>query len=174
MGDEEVPEAAGLVRRARRHARLSQVELALRAGLPQSVISAYENGRREPSLATLRKLVNASGQQLTVDVVPTRPVGLPDTPRGRLLKRHRSEIRDIAARRGARDPRVFGSVARGDDGPESDIDVAIEIPDDFTLIDLVGLARELTELLGVRVDVVPARSLRPGVAAGLEADGVAL
>lgn len=172
--DDELPEAAGLVRRARRHARLSQVELALRAGLPQSVISAYENGRREPSLGTLRKLVDATGQRLTVDVVPTRPLGLPDTPRGRLLKRHRSEIHEIAARYGVTNLRVFGSVARGDDGPDSDVDIVADLPDDLSLLGLAAVQHELSDLLGVRVEMAPARSLKPRIAAEVVREAVVL
>lgn len=167
-------EAARLLREARRHSRLSQMELALAAGIAQSVISAYENGHREPSLNTLRRLVNATGQRLTIDIVPTRPLGLPDTPRGRLLRRHRSAIQEIAARYGASNIRVFGSVARGDDGPDSDIDLAADIPQDFSLVDLSGLGREVSELLDVEVDLVPTRSLRPHIAAELGREGVPL
>jgi len=54
-----------VLRGARLSARLSQTDLARRAGVPQSVVSAYENGRREPSLSTLRRLVESTGNHST-------------------------------------------------------------------------------------------------------------
>lgn len=99
---------------------------------------------------------------------------LPDTERGRLLPREQVRIREIGARYGATNLRVFGSVARGEDGPDSDIDIAADLPEDITLLGLAGLVRKLTDLLEVEVDVVPARSLRPRVAADLETDGILL
>ncbi len=163
-----------MLRRAREQSRLSQTELALLAGIAQSVVSTYENGRREPSLATLRRLIEATGQKLTIDVVPTRPLGLPHTPRGELLRRRRSAIHDIAARYGARNLRVFGSVARGDDGPGSDIDIVADLPESMSLFELAGLRNDLSDLLEAPVDVVPTRSLRAGVAADVARDAVAL
>lgn len=174
MPPQPTREAARLLRRARQQSRLSQTELALLAGIAQSVVSAYENGRREPSLATLRRLVDATGQRLTIDIVATRPLGLPHTPRGELLRRRRAAVREIAAQYGATNLRVFGSVARGDDGPDSDIDIAADLPDSTSLFDLAGLRNDLSDLLEASVDVVPTRSLRPGVAADVERDAVAL
>src|SRR5680860_617447 len=96
--------AAGLLRRAREGARLSQNEVARRAGVAQSVISAYESGRREPAMTTLTKLVEATGHQLVVNLEPVQgvPRGLPDTRLGNRLRRRRQEILAVAARLGAR------------------------------------------------------------------------
>lgn len=165
--------SAGVLWRARKQAGLSQVELALRAAVAQSVISAYENGRREPSVSTLRRLVESTGHRLVVDVVRSHG-GLPDTPKGRLLRRSRVEIRDIASRYGATNLRVFGSVARGDDSPDSDIDIAADLPGTVSLVGLAALNREIGELLDARVDVVPSRSLRPAVAERVDVEGVPL
>jgi len=76
-----------LIRDARREARLSQTDLARRAGVAQSVISAYESDRREPGMAMLSKLIEATGHELTLNVepLPGRSLGLPDTPLGRRL-----------------------------------------------------------------------------------------
>lgn len=167
-------EAARLLRRARLLSRLTQSELACRAGVPQSVVSAYESGRRQPSLPTLRRLIEASGQALTVEVVPARLLGLPDTARGRALRRHRSAVRGVAARHGATNVRLFGSVARGDDEPGSDIDLVVDLPATTSLLELIALRRELTELLHTSVDVVPARSLRPEVAATVEREAISI
>ena len=60
--------AGSLLRQARVGAGMSQAELAFRAGVAQSVISAYEAGRRQPSLPTLAKLIDAAGCDLMVDI----------------------------------------------------------------------------------------------------------
>lgn len=57
---------AALISRARRRAGLTQAQLAARAGTSQPVISAYERGRRDPSIETLRRLVGAAGAALTL------------------------------------------------------------------------------------------------------------
>ncbi len=60
----------------------------------------------------------------------------------------------IAAAHGASNLRVFGSVARGTAGMESDIDFLVDFDRDRTLVDYVGLWRDLEALLGTSVDVV--------------------
>lgn len=74
--------------------------------------------------------------------------------RDRLVKEKREEILCIASRYGAHDLRVFGSVARGESGRESDVDFLVELEDGRSLLDLGGLQMELEELLGCKVDVV--------------------
>ena len=59
------------------------------------------------------------------------------------LERKRDEILGIAARHGARNIRVFGSVARGEDRPASDIDLLVDMASDRSLLDLVGLQQDL-------------------------------
>jgi uncharacterized protein len=70
-----------------------------------------------------------------------------------LLEAKREEIMRIAARHGAHDVRVFGSVARGDADDASDIDFLVEMEPGRSLFDLGGLQSELEGLLGRRVDV---------------------
>jgi len=77
-----------------------------------------------------------------------------------LLKSKRIEILSIASQNGARNVRVFGSVTRGEAGPESDIDFLVEMEPGRSLFDLGGLLFELQGLLGVDVDVVTVNSLR--------------
>lgn len=77
-----------------------------------------------------------------------------------ILKARREEVLRIAARHGARNLRVFGSVARGDAGPESDLDLLVELEQGRSLFDLGGLLMDLQDLLGCRVDVVTERGLR--------------
>jgi predicted nucleotidyltransferase/DNA-binding XRE family transcriptional regulator len=165
-----------LVREARRRAGLSQGELARRAGVSQPVVSAYENGRREPGLSMLAKLVEASGHRLRVDLVaepdPTR--GLPDTPMGRRLRRCRRAVIEAAEHRGMGNVRVFGSVARGDDGEASDVDLLVDTTVGVSMLDLIGLEREIGEIIGRPVDVVPAGNLKAGVASEALAEAIPL
>jgi hypothetical protein len=71
-----------------------------------------------------------------------------------LLKEKREEILRIAARHGAHNVRVFGSVARGEADAQSDIDLLVEFEPDRSLLDHAALWLELQELLGCKVDVV--------------------
>jgi len=74
-----------------------------------------------------------------------------------MLARQRERIRQIVAEhRGAR-PRVFGSVARGTDGVDSDIDLLVAFEPEADLLDAVAISLELEDLLGVHVDVVSDR-----------------
>ncbi len=165
-----------MIREARHRARLSQTDLARRAGVAQSVISAYESNRREPGLRTLVKLIEATGHRLCWELVPASRdrLGLPDTHLGRRLRQHRRDLIEIAARRGARNLRVFGSVARGEDTDTSDIDLLVDLDDGVGVVSLAGLHRELTELLGVEVDVVPAATLKPAMRGEVLAGAIAL
>lgn len=76
------------------------------------------------------------------------------------LRRKRNEIFRLAARHGATNLRVFGSVARGEDDERSDVDFLVEMATGRSLLDLGGLLVDLEELLGRRVDVVTEKGLR--------------
>lgn len=71
-----------------------------------------------------------------------------------LVKKNREAILRAAASRGATNVRIFGSVARGEAGPESDVDVLVDLMPGKTLFDLGGLLLDLEELLGCRVHLV--------------------
>ena len=60
--------------------------------------------------------------------------------------------------------RLFGSVARGDESETSDVDLLVDLADGVSLLELIGLERELSELLGCEVDVVPERNVKAGIA----------
>jgi len=168
--------AATVLRDARLRARLSQTELARRAGVAQSVISAYESGRRAPSLATLTRMVEATGHTIKLELKQhdgaTR--GLPDTPIGRRLRRHRTAMFAVAARHGADNLRVFGSVARGEDTSESDVDIVADLPSGIGLFELGAFERELSDILKAKVDLVPSESLRPRVRAEVDIEAIPL
>jgi predicted nucleotidyltransferase len=72
----------------------------------------------------------------------------------KLLKDKRQAIMALAAKHGARSVRVFGSIARGDSGPESDVDLLVKMEEGRSLLDLSAMVLDLKELLGVNVDVV--------------------
>ncbi len=71
-----------------------------------------------------------------------------------LLASRREEILRIAAKHGAHNVRVFGSVARGEAGENSDVDLLVELEQGRSLLDQAGLVLDLEELLGRKVDVV--------------------
>jgi hypothetical protein len=77
------------------------------------------------------------------------------------LRTHRREILSMAARHGVGNIRVFGSVLHGDERPESDIDLLVEVEPGRSLLDIIGLEQELGELLGGRVEVLTVGGLSP-------------
>jgi uncharacterized protein len=173
--DRDAESAQGLLRRARLRAGLSQAELAARAGVAQSVISAYEADRRQPALSTLARLIEAAGYDLVVDIRrKPRRLGRLSGPVGRKVRRKRRELVAAAAAHDVTNLRVFGSVARGEDRPDSDLDLLADLPPGMGLFGLGRVQADLEAILGSRVDLVPAGDLKPGVSARAERDLVAL
>ena len=91
-----------------------------------------------------------------------------------LVRTRRDEILRIAAEHGARNLRVFGSVGRGDAGPESDLDILVDLEDGCSLFDMGGLLMDLQDLLGCKVDVVTERGLRDRIRARVLREAVPL
>jgi len=143
--------AAELIRGARLRAELTQVQLAERAGVTQSVISTYENGRREPSLAALQRLLLAAGFTAAIELRPVEEQSL----RQRVAAA-REELRWIVRRHGARNPRLFGSGAHGEDGPISDVDLMVDLGPGSGIFALMRIQDEMEQILGVHVEVVDA------------------
>ena len=71
-------------------------------------------------------------------------------------------------------PRVFGSVARGEESPESDVDLLVDVPEGVGLMTLGRCQAELEVLLGAPVDLVPSGDLKPVVAVEVLAEAMAL
>lgn len=92
------------------------------------------------------------------------------------LDRQRGGLTKVLARFGAANPRVFGSVARGDSREDSDLDLLVDLAPGAgnELLRLAGLSEELSELLGIHVDVVAAPLLRDEVSATALDDAVAV
>jgi uncharacterized protein len=93
-----------------------------------------------------------------------------------VIAAHRDGLDTILERYKAANPRVFGSVARGDATSESDIDLLVDLMPGGgnELLRVAGIAEELSGLLGTRVDVVAASLLRGAVSASAFADSVAV
>ncbi|WP_245971557.1 nucleotidyltransferase family protein [Calidithermus terrae] len=90
------------------------------------------------------------------------------------LRERKAEILAVAAKHGASNLRVFGSVARGKADGNSDLDLLVDLEEGRSLWDLGGLTADLEDLLGVRVDVGTARSLRPEIRDEVIAEAIAL
>lgn len=95
---------------------------------------------------------------------------------GRLLLANRDEVIRIANKRGFTNLRVFGSVARGDTNPDSDVDILVNFIDlhglQTSLLDLIGVEREISEQLGINVDVVPEEDLKTRVRPNVQGEVV--
>ena len=91
-----------------------------------------------------------------------------------LLRAKRSEILDLAEHHGAHNVRVFGSVARGEAGPESDIDLLVDLEPGRSLLDLGGLLMDLRDLLQVSVDVGTVAMLKERIRDRVLREAVAL
>ena len=123
------------LRAEREAAGLTQKQLAELAGIAQSNLSAYESRRRTASPAMVERIRHAMKRPSVA------------------LDEHRAEVRSVIARYGAVRPRVFGSVAQGEDTPTSDLDVLVVVPRGAAW-SFGRIAPELEALLGVHVDVV--------------------
>jgi len=95
-------------------------------------------------------------------------------PTGRLVTAHRSELREVLHRHGVTNARLFGSVVRGDDHEGSDVDLLVRFAPGTGLFAIAGIQRELEEILGVEVDLVPDSGLKDKVRQRVERDLIAL
>ena len=126
---------------ARARAGLSQVQLALRAGVPQPNLSADEAGRVQPRAETLARILAATVERPSL-----------------VLARERNRVLELAGHRGAGAVRVFGSIAQCTDAAGSDIDLLVTFAPDASILDAAGFVLDLEQLLGVHVDVMSDRA----------------
>jgi len=91
-----------------------------------------------------------------------------------LLSAKQESILHLAALHGARNIRVFGSVARGDATETSDVDFLVDMEEGRSLLDLVGLWQDLQDLLGRKVDVVSDGGISPYLRTKILAEAVPL
>ncbi len=90
------------------------------------------------------------------------------------LRRRRDEILRCAARHGARNVRVFGSLARGETGKVSDVDLLVAMEPGRSLLDLVAIWQDLEDLLGIHVDVLSDGGVSPHLRDRIYAEAVPL
>ena len=95
-------------------------------------------------------------------------------PLRELLEAHRDEIKGIVARHSGRSVAVFGSVARGDETPGSDIDLLVELEPGTRPFAILALGADLEDALGVKVDVGTRETLRERVRAEVLAEAIPL
>lgn len=131
-----------MIRAARIFAEMTQEELARRSGVVQPNIAAYENGTRQPSATMLTRLLAAARP---------RPSAM--------LAEHRDEVLAAVSKHRASNVRVFGSVARGEDTAESDVDLLVTFHDDASMLDQSRIVIDLEKLLHCPVDVVSDEAL---------------
>jgi predicted nucleotidyltransferase len=91
-----------------------------------------------------------------------------------LLESRRNEILDLAGTHGAKNIRVFGSAARDEGGPASDVDLLVDMEKGRNLLDLVGFWQDLEELLGCRVDVITDGGISPYLRERIYAEAIPL
>lgn len=100
--------------------------------------------------------------------------GNPTEPRLAFIRRHRRRVLQIAARRGGKNVRVFGSVVRGEERSDSDIDLLMSFRRGTTIFDRGGLLMELRETLGYAVDVVSEKTIHSSIRKSVLASAVPL
>lgn len=160
-----VRSARATLAHARHEGQLAQ------ARFEAAVVEAATSGVSQREIAASAGVSQPFVSQL---VTARRGRFVPSTPLGYLLASRRREVQHIVERYRCRNVAVFGSVARGDDRPDSDIDLLVDIPDDMGLFTLARMEQEIAEALGVPVDVVPARLLKAEVRGTAGVDAVPL
>lgn len=164
------PSPATLLARIADHARaqgLNRRELAQRAGVRPETLSRIAS-RGTCDFDTLGRLAAAAGLRLGIQDDQPRAAG---QARAEVLRRQ-ALIRTLAKAHGARSIELFGSAARGEDRPGSDLDFLVELDPGRSLLDLIGLAEDLQDALGRKVETVTAAGLKPRVLKEARRDAV--
>ncbi|MGQ0431663.1 MAG: nucleotidyltransferase domain-containing protein [Microthrixaceae bacterium] len=137
--------------RARRDRGESKAEVARGAGLGEPAVRRLLSGRRaNPTVRTLEAVAEHLGLRLALEREP-RALTVPKLAE---LRAKVDVIERIVEAHGGRHVRVFGSVARGDARPGSDVDLLVDVEPGTGLLELGAMEDELSEVLGLRVDVV--------------------
>jgi predicted nucleotidyltransferase/DNA-binding XRE family transcriptional regulator len=157
-------DAATLLATVRREAGLTQAQLARRAKTSQAMVARYEAGAASPTVRTLARLLCAAGHELVLAGPAATDKPEAHQSLAALVHEHRSEIHAAAEAIGASNVRIFGSVARGDETPNSDIDLLVDFPaKDRGLFALLRLADNVEGIVGRPVDVAAVEALAPRV-----------
>lgn len=144
------------------HARFSERVLRV----PAAAVDAFVAGSMRPAatgpLAAEARASYGSPMAIAPHALPVAEDAASERLRA-LMREHRDEMIAIADGCRAQNLRVFGSVARGDATADSDVDLLVDLRPHASLFDIGELECELTRLLGVKVDVVPARSVKASI-----------
>ncbi|HEY5517947.1 MAG TPA: nucleotidyltransferase family protein [Coriobacteriia bacterium] len=133
---------------------VSRAELARRMHSDRSTVGRVLDPADESvTVATLSRAAAALGREPAVALAPERPSAL--------LARHRETLARIAAGYGLQNVRVFGSVARGDDTPASDLDLVADFPEGYTFELVADAIEDLSVAFGRRVDLLNAAIVKP-------------
>lgn len=154
---EDLAEVARRTDEVTRHARAELVRAVRRAaseGMTQNQI-AQQVGRSQPEVSRLLRFHGTS-------------------PLARRLRGNASRVRQIVAEAGGGRVRVFGSVATGQDRPDSDVDLLFTMGQPLSLMELGRLEQRLVEAIGAPVDLVPDAGLRPDLRERVLAEAVDL
>lgn len=165
MASKQTLESVGRARRVL--GRASASEKVARVRFEAAMIRAVGEGASQREIA-----LAASVSQPFVSQVLAKRAGrfVPRSRLGYLLASRSDELIAAAGRRDVVDLAVFGSVARGEDGPNSDIDLMATIPPDVGLLGLAKLEVEFARILSADVDLVPDDLLTATVRATAERD----
>ena len=147
-------EQADDLHRQSRDPLIATARQAARDGFSQREIAAAM-GRSQPEVSRLMRFT-------------------PRSEHGKVLASHRREILSLAREHGFSNVRVFGSTARGEDQPDSDINLLVDRSPTADLFDLGRFEYAVTTLLGPPVDAVPATSLKPRIARTVLAEAIPL
>jgi hypothetical protein len=148
----DLAEVGRRVARARREQGMTQAELGKALGLDRTAVSKIESGQRALNALEFARLAGLVGRKMEWFVA--MPPNIAD------LRRKRRQILRICSKHGARRVRVFGSVARGETEPDSDVDFLVDLEPGRSLMDHAALIGELADLLGHKVDVATEGGLR--------------
>jgi len=167
MPDSSVADTLARIASAARARGLSRRALAQRAGVRPETVSRIAS-RGTCDFATLERLAAAAGLRLGL-----HDEAAPEGGGGRdAVMRRQALIRTLAKAHGARSLELFGSAARDEDRSGSDLDFVVELEPGRSLLDLVGLAEDLQEALGRKVELVTRAGLKPRLRASVERDAI--
>jgi len=157
MDTAEALHAVAAQRRQLTRARSKARELASRLEL--SIVAAADDGATQREIAEQADV----SQPYVAQVIRAHKRFRPHSPLGEHLVSKREQVLQVVHSYGGANVAVFGSVAAGTDGPQSDIDLMLDIPPDMGLITLGKMERDVCDVLGVRTDLVPRRLLKSEV-----------
>ena len=102
------------------------------------------------------------------------PIGVVIMKLGPVISKQRENILKIAKAHGATNMKIFGSCARGDEQPGSDLDLLVELESGRSLLDIIAIKQDIEDIINRRVDVVTADALSPYIREEIMKKAVAL